>query len=168
MRTTKRVIAVIGAVASLALGALQLVPAPTRVNPPVNHDLTLQKNRAVPTHVESILRRACMDCHSNETRWPWYSQIAPMSWGVVNDVTRARKAMNLSEWTLGAGRSYGAAIGYLTAMCAGVKGGRMPPAKYRLLHKESRLSASDIESLCVWTAAESDKYRRGALISRAP
>ena len=95
-----------------------------------------------------------MDCHSNETRWPWYSKVAPLSWGVARDIARARKALNLSEWAVRIGQRPAMAVGYLAAICAGVQQDRMPLAKYRLLHPESRLTHADKEALCSWTKAE--------------
>ncbi|HYP08000.1 MAG TPA: heme-binding domain-containing protein [Bryobacteraceae bacterium] len=135
-------------------GALQLAPGPARVNPPVTPSHTLQGATQVPRHVDAMLRRACLDCHSNETRWPWYSYVAPMSWVVVNDITRARKAMNLSEWGPRTEKRPAAAVGQLTAICAGVKQDRMPLPQYVLIHPESRLTPADKQALCEWTAAE--------------
>ena len=60
---------------------IQFVPV-NRTNPPVEGDLR------APTEVLSVLRRACYDCHSNETVWPWYSRVAPLSWVIAHDVTR--------------------------------------------------------------------------------
>ncbi len=79
------------AVLIIALVAIQLVPV-DRTNPPVETE--------VPATVEvrSILRRACYDCHSNETVWPWYSRIAPISWLVARDVREGREKVNLSTW----------------------------------------------------------------------
>ncbi len=61
-------------------------------NPPIQSEL------AAPDGVQTILRRSCYDCHSNETRWPWYSRIAPVSWYTVGHVNHARSDMNFSEW----------------------------------------------------------------------
>lgn len=72
--------------------AIQLVPV-ERSNPPVDHAFD------APAEVEEILRRACYDCHSNETRWPWYSRVAPVSWLVAWDVGEAREELNFSEWS---------------------------------------------------------------------
>ena len=77
--------------AALAVVA-QLYPRPTRDNPPVWASID------APHDVERILRRSCYDCHSNETRWPWYSHLAPRSWLVAADVHEARVRMNFSEW----------------------------------------------------------------------
>lgn len=53
---------------------------------------------AMPAPVKEILKRSCFDCHSNETRWPWYSYVAPVSWLVANDVKEGREHLNFSEW----------------------------------------------------------------------
>lgn len=63
-----------------------------RTNPPVTGDLI------APSEVKNIFRKSCYDCHSNETSWPWYSKIAPMSWLIEKDVNEGRKHLNFSEW----------------------------------------------------------------------
>src|SRR5262245_24374433 len=74
-----------------AMVAAQFVPA-TLTNPPVQGSLQ------APLPISVTLRRACYDCHSNETRWPWYSRVAPVSWLVVRDVNLGREEINFSEW----------------------------------------------------------------------
>jgi hypothetical protein len=109
-----------------------------------------------------MLRRACYDCHSNETRWPWYSRIAPVSWLMSKDVESGRRAFNLSEWN-GSRPETGASL--LAAACTDLKQGRMPRFPYTLLHPESRLSAKEVESFCKWTKGE---FRRLIRLNRAP
>lgn len=91
-----------------------------------------------------------MDCHSNETRWPWYSRVAPVSWLVASDVERGRAAMNFSEWS--ARPEVGASLLY--AACEAARSARMPPAPYLILHPEARLSHADVQVLCSWTDKE--------------
>jgi len=79
------------AAAALVFLGLQLVPL-ERSNPPVGSALQ------APAEVMHILRDACYDCHSNETRWPWYSRVAPVSWWVVDHVEHARADLNFSDW----------------------------------------------------------------------
>ena len=86
----RRLTTIIGA-GVLVFLMIQLVPRSTK-NPPVTQDV------AAPPQVESILRRACYDCHSNATRWPWYAHVAPVSWTVVRDVERGRNHLNFSTW----------------------------------------------------------------------
>jgi hypothetical protein len=80
---------------------IQLVPV-NRTNPPVQGDFRGS------TAVVSVLRRACYDYHSNETRWPWYSRLAPMSWIIAHDVNEARLSANgqsvLRGWSGSTGR----------------------------------------------------------------
>jgi len=75
----------------LALIGIQFVEV-NRNNPPVTGDLQ------APAQVKEILKPSCYDCHSNETKWPWYSYVAPISWFVANDVEEGRKHLNFSEW----------------------------------------------------------------------
>ena len=103
----------------------------------------------VPANVKSIVGRACYACHSNETKWPWYSRIAPVSWIVDQDVHAARQQLNLSEWIppQGAGEGNSDAI---ESMCDVLLGGSMPPKKFLLLHPEARLSRKEISAVCSW------------------
>src|ERR1700749_1346437 len=75
----------------VVLIAIQFVPV-TRTNPPVTNALQ------APDAVASILRRSCYDCHSNETIWPWYAYVAPISWLIAGDVNDGRKHLNVSSW----------------------------------------------------------------------
>src|SRR5471030_1148435 len=79
----------------VAFALLQLTNPP-RTNPPVVSDL-MAKN-APPPEVAAMLHSACYDCHSSETKWPWYSRVAPMSWLIANDVRDGRENLNLSDW----------------------------------------------------------------------
>lgn len=83
--------------------------------------------------------RACYDCHSNESRWPWYSNVAPVSWLVQSDVAEGRQAMNFSEWNRPQKEASEAAEATANQ--------EMPPAIYVPLHAESRLSPAERERL---------------------
>ncbi len=133
---------------------LQWMPGPVRTNPPVVFEQTIEANLRMTPAVSGLIRRSCADCHSNETRWPWYARIAPMSWLVASDVNKARAAMNFSEWTKGPGRKAGTAIGALAAACVNVESGRMPLPKYLRLHPEARLTPEARQMFCDWTQTE--------------
>jgi hypothetical protein len=79
--------------------------------------------------------RACFDCHSNHTKWPWYANVAPLSWAVQFDVETARSVINFTEWN---GR-------YALAAYAGrrTSSGMMPPYKYRMAHPEAELTPEE-------------------------
>jgi hypothetical protein len=129
---------------------LALAPRPQQ-NPPVRPEQTIEAHLPVPAEVASILHRACYDCHSNETRWPWYSRIPPMSFMIHRDVTRARARMNFSEWPTGRER-YASSL--LLAMCTDLRSGAMPKRGYTFLHPGARLSAEEVNRVCEWSTAE--------------
>ena len=151
MRFGQRLLSTIAPAAAAALAVLQWIPAAPAFNPPARQWQTLEANiAAVPPHVARILGRACGNCHSNQTRLPWYGRVAPASWIILRDVHKARAAMNFSSWTTSPGRKPSIAAATLAAACADVKTGRMPPAPYRMLHPESRLGQADKQDLCEW------------------
>lgn len=152
MRLRRVVLA--GSLAGLIFATVLIPATSAKQNPPVWGERTIQLNTEMPEPVRQIFARACKNCHSYETEWPWYAKIAPVSWVVAADVERARKALNLSDWAITNGRKPGLAIGALTAACEGVRTERMPPKPYRLLHPESRMDAKDVAVFCQWTAAE--------------
>jgi len=125
------------------LVVLSLIPVHGRSNPPVLPVRIIEANLQVPGNVEEILNRACQDCHSYNTRWPWYSKVAPASWFIADDVQRARKAVNLSDSSVQAGRKRTTTMGALAAACEDAKIGRMPPARYRLLHPRATLGSEE-------------------------
>ena len=134
----------------LAVG-IQLI-RPARTNPPVDHSQTLEAVVFVPPQIESTLQRACNDCHSDLTRWPWYSNVAPVSWFVIDHVDEGRRHVNFSEWLR---RNTKSPAEYtrerFQAMCKQVQTGNMPLTSYLLLHRDAKLSQDDIESICQWT-----------------
>jgi mono/diheme cytochrome c family protein len=109
-------------------GVMQLVPyGKARANPPVVAEPAWDSPRT-----RELAKRACFDCHSNETRWPWYAKIAPMSWVMQRDVTAGRSVMNFSEWNRP----------YLLSGEAGhaVLRSDMPLKSYQMLHEEAKLT----------------------------
>ncbi len=130
---------------------IQLI-RPARTNPPVDQSHTLEAVVFVPPRVESILQRACSDCHSDLTRWPWYSNVAPISWFVIDHVDSGRRHANFSEWLR---RDTKNPAEYtrerFQAICRQVETQNMPLTSYLLLHRPARLSQSDIETICQWT-----------------
>ncbi len=83
--------------------------------------------------------RACFDCHSNDTIWPWYSNIAPVSWMVQQDVNEGRQHLNFSEW--GRREQEADDISEL------IDNGEMPPLQFLILHPDARLTASEKQQL---------------------
>ena len=124
---------------------------PARTNPAVDQSMALQSHLQVSPQVASILDGSCGDCHSNKTRWPWYSNVAPVSWFVIDHVNHGRRNLNFSDW----GRlNQREAEGMLNQMCKEVKSGAMPLSSYTPLHPGSKLSTDDVKTLCDWTSTE--------------
>lgn len=120
--------------------AIQLVPV-DRENPPVTGKLE------APPDVQALLERSCYDCHSNETKWPWYSYVAPVSWLVAHDVKEGREHLNLSTWTsLSANKRAGVA----DEMAEEVEQGKMPMAIYVRMHSEAKIGPADKALLRRW------------------
>jgi len=114
---------------------IQLIPyGKDTTNPPVIQDAPWNSLQA-----RQVAQRACYDCHSNETVWPWYSRIAPVSWLVYRDVQEGRSKLNFSEW--GMAEQEVEDIGEVIAE------GKMPPLQYLLMHPSARLTAAEKELL---------------------
>jgi hypothetical protein len=138
---------------AVVFAGLQLV-RPDRTNPPVNAARSVQVTASVPPAVDAVLRRSCYDCHSSETRWPWYSGVAPMAWGVANHVKEGRATFNLSEWGSYPARKR---VSVLEKMCDEVREGKMPLKQYLWLHRDATLSEADWKSVCDWSMDEADR-----------
>jgi hypothetical protein len=110
----------------------------------------------IPRSVTDVFAHACINCHSEKTTWPWYSQVAPVSWLVEGDVKRAREHLNLSRWD-----SLEAADQrmLLTAIATVIENHEMPPHKYVVLHPEAKLSAEDSIQVIEWARAERRRLR---------
>jgi hypothetical protein len=136
---------------------------PAMTNPPVDETRTLSARLTVPQDVTNILERSCQDCHSNKTVWPWYSQVAPVSWLLVSDVNEGRRHLNFSDWA-----SYDTtrAPRKLDQMCEQVDHGDMPLWFYLPLHPKSKLTDADKKTLCDWT--KSARQTMPAAVSGPP
>ncbi|GJL55497.1 MAG: heme-binding protein [Nitrospirales bacterium] len=149
----KRVLIGIG-MAILVLGIIQLIPV-DRVNPAIVADIP------APPPIKSILKRACYDCHSHETVWPWYSNVAPVSWLLAWDVHEGREELNFSNWDRYSGKKR---MKKLKEIIEEMDEGEMPPWFYVPLHPEARLSPQDRNQLRQWvseTSPETDHHDDG-------
>jgi len=124
---------------------------PARTNPPVDQAQTLEAHTQMTPQVSSTLARSCNDCHSNNTVWPWYTNVAPVSWFIADHVEEGRRHLNFSEWGRGDQRRRRKK---LEEICEEVKDGDMPLSSYTPLHPHAKLTPEDIKMLCDWTEAE--------------
>ena len=125
----------------IMLGLIQLVPTGVPfTNPPV----VSEPNWDSP-QTKALAQRACFDCHSNETAWPWYTRIAPVSWLVAHDVSEGRSRLNFSTWgqpTTGRGEGNNP-----REIVRAVQNGSMPPAIYLPLHPSANLTDAERQQL---------------------
>jgi hypothetical protein len=134
-------------VLSLAVLAAQAIPV-SRTNPPVTGDI------AAPPEIAATLRGACYDCHSNETAWPWYSHVAPVSWLLASDVGEGRQELNFSAWTSYSDKKKGKK---LKEMADEIRDGEMPPWYYEIMHGHASMNELQRDALLQWIAGESAK-----------
>ena len=107
-------------------------------------------------NVQTILSRSCNDCHSSKTTWPWYSQMAPISWLLADHVKDGRGELNFSEWaTYSAKRKRRK----LTEICEQVNKKEMPVSSYLWMHHDAALSPTDRNAICDWANAEKANIR---------
>jgi hypothetical protein len=126
----------------VAFAGIQFVPV-ERTNPPVKQDLP------APPAVKAILKASCYDCHSNETIWPWYSRVAPVSWLLAADTNEGRDHLNFSIWNTYSPEQQAALVGEALRKA---KKGSMPPWYYTLKHADGKLTPEKLAVLESWAA----------------
>ena len=136
----KRWLVRLGCILVAALVAIQFVPV-QRTNPRVESDVQTSPE------LKAIFRRACYDCHSNETVWPWYSHIAPISLLVANDVKEGRRELNFSGWDQ---YNEQRKARKLKEIVEQIEENKMPQWYYILMHPDAKLSQSDKEIILKW------------------
>jgi len=142
----------------LAFGAMALLaPRPPGV---VSRASLFRLPSSTPPRVLQILDRSCADCHSDQTRWPWYGSVPPVSWVVAKHVRDGRRFLNFSRFD---GRALRDRQDLLHALAREVKARRMPLPSYTLIHRDARLSGTDIGDLIRW--AEQERGRLAAIAS---
>jgi len=149
----KRILKWIGIGLVAAFVVIQAI-RPAKTNPTVDESRTMQASAHMSAEVAAILDRACSDCHSSKTTWPWYSQIAPVSWYIVSDVNGGRKELSLSDWGSYEPRRKARK---LQEICEQVEKGEMPMRSYVLIHPAAKLSDADRQLLCAWAKQERER-----------
>ncbi len=130
--------------ALVVLAAMQLV-RPARTNPSSDPGGAIDARLPNATQMHGVVNRACRDCHTNQTTWPWYSEVAPVSWLVIHDVVDGRRAVNFSEWaTYEPSRQ----SKLLKDACEEVSNGEMPVRAYTWMHPGTKLTPQDIDAIC--------------------
>lgn len=136
----------IGLLMAVLIG-IQFIPVDT-TNPAVKAEIK------VPAEIKTLLETSCYDCHSNQTRWPWYSRIAPVSWLVAHDVEEAREHLNFSEWGL---LDFEEQAELIEEIWEEVEEGEMPLWFYLPLHPEAQIDDRDRRILKEWASSGSSE-----------
>lgn len=144
-------IILLGLIAAFAL--LQLTNL-ARTTPPVLPGHDLSSTNPPPPQITAILHDACYDCHSYETRWPWYGHVAPVSWWLDSHVHDARERLNFSEWPHGDPRREGKRWNRISDA---VSEGDMPLRSYTWMHKAARLTEAQRQQLADWAAGQAKR-----------
>ena len=153
MKTILRILKWIAIVLVVIFIGIQFV-RPARTNPQVDESQTIFARTQMTPEVSAILDRSCRDCHSNKTVWPWYTNVAPISWWLSNHVSHGRNDLNISEW----GRlDQDRQDRKLRQICDEVSDNMMPLSSYLPMHPQARLSEQDKKTLCDWTEAERER-----------
>jgi cytochrome c551/c552 len=150
MRRVLKIAAILLVVLVVGIQAIR----PARTNPAIDESQTINARTQITPEVASILDRSCRDCHSNKTVWPWYTNVAPVSWWLSNHVSDGRRSLNMSEWgKLPNDRQERK----LRQICDEVQDGIMPLSSYTPMHPSAKLSDQDKKTICDWTDKERER-----------
>ncbi len=150
MKKTLKILAILIVLGFVAIQFFR----PDFTNPPVNQAETLQAAITVPENVQAILTRSCMDCHSHETKYPWYSKIQPSAWFLADHIAEGRRELNFSVWKTYEPKRQRRK---LSEICEETTAKLMPLPTYLWIHWNAKLSDADIKTLCDWSESESMK-----------
>jgi hypothetical protein len=118
------------------------------------NDMTTIHN--VPSNVQAVFQKACNDCHSNNTRYPWYSQVQPLAWWLADHIKEGKKELNFSEFaTYSLRRRYRK----LEEIATEVEAGEMPLSSYTFIHKDAKLTAAEKTAIINWTTGLRDSMQ---------
>jgi hypothetical protein len=134
----------------VAFAALQIANPPHQ-NPPVAPGHDALASNAPPSTIVTMLHNSCYDCHSFETRWPWYSYVAPVSWLVAKDIRAARAGLNFSEWPWDEPSRSRKRWRHIAEA---VENGEMPLGNYTLMHREAILTDQQKKELVEWARVQ--------------
>ena len=149
----KKILKILAAIIIVALVIIQFFRI-DKTNPPVVEAETIDAAIAVPPDIKLILGRSCNDCHSNNTIYPWYTNVQPVAWFLKDHIDEARRELNFSVFnTYSAKRK----AKKFEEICEQVEAAEMPLQSYLLLHRDAVLSESDAKALCDWAREEGAK-----------
>ena len=126
-----------------------------RTNPPIASEKPMETAINVPADIQQIMARSCNDCHSNKTVYPWYTQIAPVSWWLKDHIDDGRKELNTSEFATYAPKKQ---EHKLEEVCEQIRSGEMPLPSYLIMHSDAALAPTEVDAICSWTVTERKRF----------
>jgi hypothetical protein len=126
----------------------------------VNSANPLLSGAQIEAPVVNVMQRSCASCHSEQTAWPWYSYVPPMSWMVEKDVRDGRNHFNMSHWNE---KSAEKRMEILSEISVMIRNKQMPLPRYTLLHPDAKLSEADISLMDRWSHVERRRLRAEAV-----
>lgn len=143
-----------GIVIGIILVGIQFI-RPSVDNPPVDPAKDFVNIEKAPENVRVMLKKSCYDCHSNQTYYPWYNQIAPVSWYLADHINDGRRHLNFSTWSEFPENRKNRRLNQSARL---VRSGKMPLWDYKLVHPESDLTEQEKNELAEWFEKISPKY----------
>ncbi|MDP8990260.1 MAG: heme-binding domain-containing protein [Acidobacteriota bacterium] len=159
----KKLLIAVGAAGIAAVGGSLIHPFGAAVAYGPNQ--TIFREAQIDPETLALVQRACQNCHSQNTAWPWYSHVAPVSWLLERDVQQARSHMNLSQWQ---DYSTDDRLRLLSVIGSAVRNRKMPPQRYLILHPEALLSDEEQQQIYYWTRNERRRLGRPTSPHRQP
>ena len=140
----------------IVFSAIQFIqPAHNTSGQVLPTDIT--KTLSVPDNVLNVFKNACDDCHSNNTRYPWYVNIQPMGWMMARHIKNGKDNLNFSDFGSYSQRKQG---NKLRAIETSIKEGSMPLSSYTIMHTDARLSAEDKKLINDWVSVAKDSLSK--------
>jgi hypothetical protein len=149
----KKIIKIVAIVIVVGLVIIQFFQI-DKSNPPVVPDQTLDATTQVPPDISEILGRSCKDCHTNQTIYPWYTNVQPVGWFVKDDIDQGRGKVNFSVWNTYTPKQKSKR---LDDICEQLNLKAMPLPQYLWIHRNAVLSQNERDSLCSWATQEKAK-----------
>jgi hypothetical protein len=149
----KKVLRVTGLGLMLALVAMQFYRSPRNTGATEGAESIISREK-VPAEVQKILQRACYDCHSNNTAYPWYATVQPVAWWLNEHVTHGKSELNFSDFSRYENKR---AVRKLQSLADEVRERKMPLPSYLLMHGEAKLTDADIALVTTWAEDLADE-----------
>jgi len=122
-------------------------------------DAPLMQEMNVPADVRVVLQNKCADCHSESTKWPFYSRLAPGSWLMERDVHEGREHLDMSQWQ---NFDLDMDVELLTKIASEAHSGEMPPKQYVLIHRSAKLTPEESDLVYAWAKTARKRLRQQA------